>query len=119
MTADVKYGNDITYNKLDDWQKRSNPWTVTLKYQGRRMTVPFWTGQAITDDPTAKDVLECLLSDSESGDMDFEEFCSDLGYDSDSRTAERTWKQCQRINKRLHRLLGDDYETMLYGSNES
>ena len=43
----------------------------------------------ITQKPTAYSVFSCLTT-SEPGM--FEEFCSDYGYDTDSRRAEETWR---------------------------
>lgn len=45
---------------------------------------------------------------------DFEDFCAEMGYDSDSRSAEAIWKACAKVETSLKRLLGDDYETFLY-----
>lgn len=41
--------------------------------------------------PTAYDVLSCIQKTSPGT---FEQFCSEHGYDSDSRQAEKTWKLC-------------------------
>lgn len=39
--------------------------------------------------------FECFLSDAIAGDMDFEDFCNEFGYDEDSRRAERIHNACQ------------------------
>ena len=90
----------------------ANPWTVTLFYGARRLTVPFFTGSAISSEPTAADVLHCLISDSTSVDnaRDFQDWAGDFGYDVDSRKAHSIYKACQSISKRLHKFLGDDFE---------
>ncbi len=38
----------------------------------------------------------CFMSDSASGDNSFEDFCSEFGYDTDSRKAEKIWKACKK-----------------------
>lgn len=55
-------------------------------------------------------VLDCLASDSATVEnaRSFEEWCGDLGYDTDSRRAERTWKACVSTARRLKQFLGDD-----------
>ena len=63
-------------------------------------------------EPTTAEVLSCLADDSTVSD-DFEDWCSDLGYDADSRKAEKTWKACQHIRKRLLNFLGGDLYTQL------
>lgn len=85
-------------------------WRVTLRYQGRRFTVPFFQGMGHTDDPTAADVVSCLTSDARGGEESFETFCGDYGYDVDSRKAHAVWRQCARIAPRLRRLLGADFD---------
>ena len=55
---------------------QANGWKVTLRYQGRCLTVPFWTGVALSE-PTAADVLECLASDATSADESFDNLCAD------------------------------------------
>ena len=66
------------------------------------------------DEPTAEDVMECLLSDAQAENDDFEGWASDLGYDTDSRQAEKTYKACVDIAHRLRKLLGDDYDQFMY-----
>lgn len=82
----------------------------------RSFTVTFSMGLAICHEPTAADVLDCLASDSSSVDQHtFEEWCSELGYDTDSRKAERTYHVCQQQAKQLRKFLGEDaYEVLLY-----
>jgi hypothetical protein len=94
----------------DGWTPGTHPYKVTLRYRGRQMTAPFFMGPAHEKEPTAADVLNCLCSDARSGEMTFEEFCSEFGYDSDSRKAENTWKQCERLGAKVRRLLGDEFD---------
>lgn len=110
LSARVTYGSRLPVP--ESFPRGSTAWTVTLRFQGRQMTVPFYTGPAISQDPTAADVLSCLLSDASSADnaRSFEEWASDLGYDTDSRKAEATFKACQRISIKVRKLLGDDFD---------
>jgi hypothetical protein len=65
--------------------------------------------------PTVADVLDCLASDSagvENADS-FEGWCSEYGYDTDSRKALATYKQCEKQADRLKSLVGAAYETLL------
>lgn len=96
-------------------------WTVHLKLDGRRMSVPFFQGSAHTEKPTAADVLTCLLSDANSVESarSFDEWAGDLGYDTDSRKAERTYRACQSIAKRLRVFLGDEYEALVYSDEDA
>jgi hypothetical protein len=119
----TEYGNTQTerhYDTLDDWQKQANPWTITLRRGRKRMTVPFFTGPAITEEPDAKDALNALLLDASGYEnaSSFEDWCSEYGYDTDSRTAERIWKQVERQTKKLKQFLGDKYETYLWETGD-
>lgn len=106
----VKFGAPV-----NETFRESTGYTVTLKYKGRQLTVPFYMGAAHTDEPTAAAVLSCLLMDSESvrHGQTFEEWARDLGYDPDSRKAERTFNACVQSSNKLTRLLGDDYQAFV------
>jgi hypothetical protein len=84
-------------------------WRVTLKYRGRQLTTDFFGGAMVTD-PSAADVLSSLLMDARVGEETFEDFCSDFGYEPDSRDAHKTWQACTRMAPRVRRLLGDSLE---------
>ncbi len=114
LTATVTYGLPPSEQSKahDEWKRKSNPWTVVLKFQGRRMTVPFWTGSALTSEPTAADVLHCLLCDASSVEgSTFHAWCDDLGYSSDSIQARDTFLACERLAAKVHKLLGDSFDT--------
>lgn len=96
--------------------RNADGWTVTLKYGGKQFTVPFYKGRGHGGaEPTTKEVLECLFSDASSAEnaRDFEDFASEFGYDSDSRNAEKIYRQCIRIADNLRRLFGSDYNRIM------
>lgn len=102
------------YAREDDWQQRAHKWACTLQYQGRRVSLPFWKGESHSARPTAMEVLGCVLSDASSGEADsFAEFCAELGYDDDSRKAEKIYAACQQITKKLRQLLRDDFDAFI------
>lgn len=110
VRLDARFGARLPTSKQDNWQRSANGWTCTLRYQGRRYTFDYWQGSAISHDPDAEGCLECLLSDAQAGEQDFHNFCSDMGYDEDSRKAEATWRACQRTAREMRRLLGGDFD---------
>lgn len=66
--------------------------------------------------PTVAEVLDCLASDASSvdGAGSFEDWASDLGFDSDSRKAEDTYRATAKQANELRRLLGPvDYRVLL------
>ena len=88
--------------------------TVTNTDNKQRCTFEFWASIAEPELKTEYEVLNafnCFVGDALSGKMDFNEFCSEFGYDNDSRTAERTWKACKRSATKLERVYdGDMYD---------
>lgn len=62
-------------------------------------------------------VIHSLLSDSRAGEMSFTDFCSDFGYDTDSRKALAVWEACVETNGKFRALVGremfDELETLL------
>jgi hypothetical protein len=107
IKAEAEYGG---VEVPEGWTPGTHPYKVRLRFQGRKLTVPFYMGPAHSSEPTAADVLACLVSDARAGDQSFEEFCSDFGYDADSRKAESTWKQCASLAPRIRRFLGDAFD---------
>lgn len=90
---------------VDDKQKR-HVFKIRLSKGGKQYTFEF--GQSIAEgntEPTLYEVLACLTKhDPET----FEDFCSEFGYDNDSRTAEKTYKAvCKEFNN-IQRLFTEE-----------
>lgn len=95
-----------------DWPRDAHHYRVVLRLEGRQLTTTFHQGSAHTQEPTAADVLYCLCSDARAGELDFEDFCSEFGYDTDSRKAEKIWKACTDTAPKVRQLLGPWYEAV-------
>ena len=115
---DCVFGAKLDWDKQDEWQRQANGYRCTLKYQGRQYGFDFWQGVGISRDPEPEGCLDCLLSDAQGGVTTFDHFCGDFGYDTDSRKAEKIWKQCKKTAQRIRNLMGDDYETFLYAERD-
>jgi hypothetical protein len=115
VREDVRYGTD---GPIPENFAGFSPWTVTLRRKRRQLTVPFYTGPAITEDPTAHGVLDCLLSDASAGEQTFEDFADEFGYDQDSRKAYATWESCVKMAERVRTFLGDAFEEYLYSERD-
>lgn len=101
----------------DDWSRAASHYRVTLRMGRKRLTVPFSMGPAHTNEPSTADVLDCLASDAAgiADGGDFESWCSDYGFDPDSRKAEHTYNAIKRQSAALERFLGGvDYDTLLF-----
>lgn len=77
----------------------------------KSMTLYFSQGPAC-DTPTVADVLNCIQSDN-TGEQTFEEWCGDLGYDTDSRRALATFQACVDQERKATRFLGSEYRRLL------
>lgn len=96
---------------MDDGSKwEANHFLCTLKVGSKTMEVPFSKGVGLEGKPTAVEVLECLASDARGVQYadSFEEWAGDLGYDTDSRRAERTFNTCVDQMRKLVFLLGGE-----------
>ena len=83
----------------EGWTPGTNAWKVKLSMGPKRLTVPFYTGPGCKGEPSAADVLACIVSDALAGEMSFHEFCREFGYDDDSRKAKATHRACQGMAK--------------------
>lgn len=83
--------------RAPEWAKQQ--WNVTLRCGGRRSASPV-VRERHASTPTVAEIVECLELDSSYADS-FDEFCDELGYDSDSRTAERLYKAVRRQSVRF------------------
>jgi hypothetical protein len=105
LKADFRYGEATEPSDIGP-----HNWRVKLTYRGRRLTVNFYGGDMVTN-PSAADVIGSLCLDTSAGEQSFADFCSDFGYDVDSRKAEKIWKACATLAPKVRRLLGDDFDT--------
>lgn len=112
----------------DDWHASARHFLCTLYRGGHNtgkgpqeadMQVYFSQGSAHTKSPTAEDVLDCLASDTsaiENARGSFEDWCTEYGYDTDSRKAYSTFQEVSCQAAELKEFLGDaeDFEQLLW-----
>lgn len=104
-------GGTIRIHRSDS---KSAPWCVqpqfrhhyrvTLKGPGGSYTFDFWGSIADAEngkDAKPYDVLACLEWYAAE---DYQEFCSEFGYETDSRKAYQTWKACTAQRRALERI---------------
>lgn len=86
---------------------------VTLSKQTPKCqtSFDFWDSVANyengTETVSAYSVLACISGDVNCPD-NFQEFCDEYGYDSDSRKAEKQFKLCDQAAKKLRRFFTKD-----------
>lgn len=60
--------------------------------------------------PSIVDVLSSCLMDTPEPGQSFEDWADELGYDRDSRKAEKIFHECQRVGAYMRRAFGPDFE---------
>jgi hypothetical protein len=85
---------------------------INSEYDGHQMTARglktrFRNG--LIPKPSLKEVLWCLLTDSDVLQHDsFESWASDFGYDTDSREAEKVHQACMKIALKINQMFSND-----------
>jgi len=85
-------------------------WDVTMKYQGRRMSTPFFTTPGYA--PIAADVVYSLCEECKSleGATTFDAWAAKHKMNPDSRSAYAMWDGIQKSNPRLKKFLGRKFK---------
>ena len=96
----------------DEWKRTATKYNCKITYQNQFCTFNYWMGSAHTKAPNKKDVLYSFIMDDVSY-MDFEEFCSNFGYDTDSIKALKTFEACQKQTDNFYRLFNENEREML------
>lgn len=90
-----------------DWDKEHDHYRfpVTISKDGQSMRVMFTQSLAQGSNPPDEyDIITCLAKDDPGS---FENFCSDFGYDTDSRSAEKTYRAVKTEWKKVLRVFGE------------
>lgn len=100
-------------NKKASWGDNWNNYmiTVTNTETNQKITFEFWASIANPELKTEYDILNafyCFVSDAIAGSYTFEEFCSEFGYDNDSRQAEKIYKKCKKQLEKLKKIYDGD-----------
>lgn len=94
-----------------EYSVRFDVWECSFVCEGREERFEFKMAEALKGaEPESPEVLECLISDAQAAEEEFEEFCHSFGYDSDSRKAEAIWRACRENGERVRALLGDHFD---------
>jgi len=82
-------------------------WRVTLRKGNKSLTIYFSKGYGHNGKkPRIEELLNSIASDITEGS--FEDWANNLGYDVDSRKAEKTYKACLRQTEKAERFLGEE-----------
>lgn len=96
------------------WNNNSinyNNHKVTVTHNKKSFSFDFWgsiVNPEISNDQESVFAFYCALSDGLSAKDSFSGFCSEFGYDEDSRNAERIYKSCEKSLKKIGRVFKCD-----------
>lgn len=112
ITATYKGDKAAKWSGGENW---NNHWVSVVNTKtGKRTSFAFWASIMNPYLSSRYDVLNafrCFVDDAICGDMSFHDFCFEFSYSEDSRSAEKTWKDCKKSRQKLHQIYdGDIYE---------
>lgn len=112
--APPAHAPNATGKKTAELETRYYTGTGHRKTPKKRMS---WDNAPRPVTPTAANVLYSLLMDAQGAEQPFDYWCSDFGYDTDSRKALSVYEACCAIRRDLYKLLTteqrDTLRTML------
>ncbi len=111
FTVEIVEGPESAVDDAGWWHYA---YQLRCRYGRRSFVTPWRQGEGITQDPTARGVLECFLSDASSADQAFEDWAGDYGYDTDNRKAYETFQQVQKQTENLRRIFGADWDRVAF-----
>ena len=97
-----------------NWSANEQNWNnhkITILHNGKKTSFDFWgsiQNPEITTDEENIFALYCFISDSEAASKSFSDFCSEFGYDEDSRRAEKIYKSCEKSLEKFNRVFSCD-----------
>jgi hypothetical protein len=106
------------------WPDGTTKYNVTIKNsRGKTMSFPYHTGPAVTDKPTAKDVIQAVISDGSFYEQypSLEEFMLESGFDPEDQMKEgkRAYDACKSMSERTRAIFGDDFDDMQEWSQDN
>lgn len=99
--------------KKADWSSdnfNNHMVTVTNTETEQKCTFEFWATKnpEIQTETEILEAFKCFIDDAINATYDFNNFCLELGYDNDSRTAEKIYKKCKKQLDKLNKIYDGD-----------
>lgn len=92
------------YSKMNETDSTvMNHYKACLKFNGKQMTIDFYTGMGWTKEPNVKDIMNCLLMDYNCKEMTvndyIDEFFGNYGYGNEKQAKKIMNKINQNVKK--------------------
>lgn len=109
-------------NTTDKDRCKHNKYLVTIITEKGISTINFYDSHTnwksgVTELTNLQNVLECFLSEACAGDMSFNHFCGEFGYD-DIDVARKVYRACQIQKERFDALCNEDLYDITNALNE-
>jgi hypothetical protein len=110
-TFATEYRIEMTVNpgpsRREGWDVGAHHYYIRLATNLGTVQLTYSMGSGLKGGPTLAAVLESVQLDCSSVyGRDFEEWCGDFGYDTDSRKALATYSECVAISAEMETMLG-------------
>ena len=110
QSIDISIESTFLGDKVSPWS--SNPANynyhkIVIKAHTLKLSFDFWASimnPEIQSDEENTSAFYCFVSDALSGEMDFNEFCNEFGYDINHPNRRKIYKACQKSNCKFHRV---------------
>lgn len=97
-----------TDSLYQEWGDSASHWAVEIRRGANKFSINYSMGPAHKGNPDPLDVVFSLLSDIRGvEDRELEDWAVDLGFDPNSRKAERIFKACKKTLEDLQRLFSE------------
>ena len=93
---------DFTHNKFKITVKDINNKKISFDWYGS--TSDYEKRVLSLDENDLLNALSCFISDALAGNTDFEDFCNEMCYDTDSRKAYKIYKECVKSYNKFTKL---------------
>jgi hypothetical protein len=102
-------------------------WAVTLRNpQGKTLSTQFYMGPGHEGaKPSFELVMDALISDAlgYENSRDFNDYCAEYGMETETaaerRRAQKIYKECERLAPRVRAFLGEDFDHLAYGGDDT
>lgn len=111
-TIESKYfGNkcwDVGNSSVENWNNHRV--VITNNNSGKWCAFEYWESTIDREIKTEGQLMfafYCFLSDVLAGEMDYDEFCNEFGYDIWDRLSRKIWNACTRAASKFERVFPD------------
>jgi hypothetical protein len=80
-------------------------WRVNVTHKGERAALTFYQGRALTDGPSAADIVADLARNYDLTAYTLKEFGDEFGWNSETA---QTYRAVKKVGERFKRLFNDD-----------